>query len=218
MPLAHLHTAFESRPLSSTRVTSLPQYYEPLCHPDNPIQFSRITGWHVPCHCQGFPCCHFSHLACVPVPIYQRKQTSAHVAHFPICHRPSPYYQMGRLPHRLFRGLPSIHSHSGSQVRQVVLDDPFIQNASDHVVTSMIRPGCYQPERQLLGRFRTCQRKAPFHGTRHMWASRTSRPTREFSMCATMNLTCCMRIFARWGYALIPECWSWAARMSSAHV
>ena len=45
-------------------------------------------------------------------------------------------------------------------------DDPSILSASNHVVTSMIRPGCYQPERQLLGRFRTCQRKAPFHGAR----------------------------------------------------
>ena len=90
MPLAPLHTAFESRPLSSTTITSLPQYYWPLRHSDNPVQSSRITGWHVPCHCQGFPCCHFSHLACVPVPIPRRKQTSAHVAHFPICHRPSP--------------------------------------------------------------------------------------------------------------------------------
>ena len=90
MRLTPLHTAFESTPLSSTRVTSLPQYYGPLRHPDNPVQSSRITGWHVPCHCQGFPCCHFSLLACVPVPIPRRKQTSARVAHFPICHRPSP--------------------------------------------------------------------------------------------------------------------------------
>ena len=45
-------------------------------------------------------------------------------------------------------------------------DDPSIQSASNHVVTSMIRPGCYQPERQLFVRFRTCQRKAPFHGAR----------------------------------------------------
>ena len=50
-------------------------------------------------------------------------------------------------------------------------DDPSIQSASNHVVTSMIRPGCYQPERQLLGRFRTCQRKAPFHGARDMRAN-----------------------------------------------
>ena len=168
MLLAPLHTAFESRPLSSTTITSLPQYYGPLRRPDNPVQSSPITGWYVPCHCQGFPCCHFSHPACVPMPmpIPRRKQTTARVAHFPICHRPTPYYQMGRLPHCPFRGLLSIHSYSGLQVRQVVLDDPSIQSASNHVVTSMIRPGCYQPERQLSGRFRTCQRKAPFHGAR----------------------------------------------------
>ena len=28
----------------------------------------------------------------------------------------------------------------------------------------MIRPGCYQPERQLLGGVRTRQKKTPFHG------------------------------------------------------
>jgi hypothetical protein len=28
----------------------------------------------------------------------------------------------------------------------------------------MIRPGCYQPERQLLDGFRTRWKKAPFHG------------------------------------------------------
>ena len=38
------------------------------------------------------------------------------------------------------------------------------QSASDHVVTSVIRPGCYQPERQLLDGFRTRYKKAPFHG------------------------------------------------------
>ena len=32
----------------------------------------------------------------------------------------------------------------------------------------MIRPGCYQPERQLLDGFRTRQKKAPFHGARRV--------------------------------------------------
>ena len=41
---------------------------------------------------------------------------------------------------------------------------PFYQSASAHVVTSMNRPGRYQPERQLLGGFRTHQESAPFHG------------------------------------------------------
>jgi len=41
---------------------------------------------------------------------------------------------------------------------------PFYQSASAHVVTSMNRPGRYQPERQLLGGIRTHQESAPFHG------------------------------------------------------
>ena len=40
------------------------------------------------------------------------------------------------------------------------------QSASVHFVTSVNRPGCYQPERQLLGGVRTRQKKAPFHGAR----------------------------------------------------
>ncbi len=31
-------------------------------------------------------------------------------------------------------------------------------------LSSKIRPGCYQPERQLLGGTRTRRKKAPFHG------------------------------------------------------
>ena len=30
---------------------------------------------------------------------------------------------------------------------------------------------CYQPERQLLGRIRTCQRKVPFHGALDTWGN-----------------------------------------------
>ena len=41
---------------------------------------------------------------------------------------------------------------------------PFCQSASVHFVASMNRPGCYQPERQLLGGIRTHQREAPYHG------------------------------------------------------
>ena len=36
------------------------------------------------------------------------------------------------------------------------------QSGSIHVVTSMDRPGCYQPERQLLGEICTRQKKAPY--------------------------------------------------------
>ena len=40
------------------------------------------------------------------------------------------------------------------------------QSASVYIVASVNRPGCYQPERQLLGGVRTRQKKAPFHGAR----------------------------------------------------
>ena len=41
---------------------------------------------------------------------------------------------------------------------------PFRQSASVHFAASMNLPGCYQPERQLLGGIRTHQREAPCHG------------------------------------------------------
>ena len=40
------------------------------------------------------------------------------------------------------------------------------QSASVYIVASVNRPGCYQPERQLLRGVRTRQKKAPFHGAR----------------------------------------------------
>ena len=40
---------------------------------------------------QGFPCCHVSHLPCMPAPIPRRERCGASVACFPHRHRPSPY-------------------------------------------------------------------------------------------------------------------------------
>ena len=40
------------------------------------------------------------------------------------------------------------------------------QSASIYIVTSVNRPGCYQPKRQVLGGIRTHQENAPFHGAR----------------------------------------------------
>ena len=44
---------------------------------------------------------------------------------------------------------------------------PSHQSASVHVVASINRPGCYQPEPQLLRGVRTRQREAPYHGARN---------------------------------------------------
>ena len=40
------------------------------------------------------------------------------------------------------------------------------QSASVHVVTSINRPGCSQPERQVLSGIRTRKKEAPYHGAR----------------------------------------------------
>ena len=48
-----------------------------------------------------------------------------------------------------------------------LLMQPSHQSASVHVVASINRPGCYQPEPQLLRGVRTRQREAPYHGARN---------------------------------------------------
>ena len=65
------------------------------------------------------------------------------------------------------------------------------QSASVYIVASVNRPGCYQPERQLLRGVRTRQKKAPFHGARRSsrWKDRFGR----FSVRAGGNRA------GRWG-------------------
>ena len=146
MPLAPLHTAFESRPLSSTRVTSLPQYYGPLRHLDNPAQSSRITGW--PCHA---------------IVRASRVATSLFLpacqCRYPGGNKPVRMSLTSRsvigLPHNLkwvdfriarFEACSAFTHIPARKFAKSSNDDPSIQSASNHVVTSMIRPGCYQPE------------------------------------------------------------------------
>ena len=62
-----------------------------------------------------------------------------------------PQSQEGRLPRCPFRGLLSVHSRSGLHGRRAAQGGPSLQSASAHVVTSMNRPGRYQPERQFAG-------------------------------------------------------------------
>ena len=57
------------RSLSSTGVTPRLRYYGPLRHPDGPACSLRSSGCRVLQHRQGFPCCYFPDLPCVPAPI-----------------------------------------------------------------------------------------------------------------------------------------------------
>ena len=112
---------------------------------------SRGSGWCVPHHRQGFPCCSHPPLPCVPPPIPRRDQpvrlslTSRPVAAF-------PNVRAGRLPHSRFRGLLSVHSRCSPHGRWIAQGDPFHRSASNDVVTSIIRSDCYRLERQFAGR------------------------------------------------------------------
>ena len=153
------------RPLSSVGITPRLQYYGPLRHPAGPACPSRGPGCRV--HGTG----RASRVAALSVFHACRR-------HYPGGNRPVrpslSSQPVGGLP--LFTGgSASALSVSRPARRSLAFRPawslsrpkrPFYQSASAHVVTSMNRPGRYQPERQLLGGIRTHQESAPFHGAR----------------------------------------------------
>ena len=126
-----------------------------------------VPVWSMPDHRRGFPCCLFSHLPCVPAPVPRREQTGAPEARFPVRHRPSlnsggsaPATNVSRPAQCLLALRPAWSLNCSCS--------PSHQSASVHVVASINRPGCYQPEPQLLRGVRTRQREAPYHGARNI--------------------------------------------------
>ena len=177
------------RLLSSAGITPRLRYYEPLRHPAGPACPSRGPGCRV--HGTG------------------RASRVAAPSIFHACRR---HYPGGNRPVRVsltsrpVNGLPLITGGSASAVtvsrparRSLAFRPawslsrprrPVCQSASAHVVTSMNRPGCYQPERQLPGGIHTHQESAPFHGAlstiRYIWkpditASPPASPPRSSS-------------------------------------
>ena len=142
------------RPLSSAGVIPRLQYYGPLRHPAGPACPSRGPGRRV--HGTG---------------------RASRVAAPSIFHACRGHYPGGNRPvrpslsSRPASGLPLLTGGSASALsvsrparRSLAFRPawslnrprrPVCQSASAHVVTSMNRPGCYQPERQLLGGIRT---------------------------------------------------------------
>ena len=115
---------------------------------------SRVVGWRVPRHRQGFPCCAHPPLPCVPPPLPRRNRsvlaslTSRPLAAFPVI-------QAGRLPHYPFRGLRGVHDIAALMVAEPPRAALCHRSASADVVTSIVRSDCYRLERQLPGGIRT---------------------------------------------------------------
>ena len=110
-------TAPHLRPLPSTGITRLLQYYEPLRHPAGPASPSRGPGSMRASPPTGLP------MLLPPSPSMRASVTTP--AGPKRCPRrslppPSPAFpisQVGRLPHCPFRGLLDVHSRSGPQGR-----------------------------------------------------------------------------------------------------
>ena len=150
-PAFFLPSSLHTRSLSSTGITRRLQSTDLSATLTGPACPSRGSGWCVPHHRQGFPCCSHPPLPCVPPPIPRRDQP----VRLSLTSRPVPAFPnvpAGRLPHSRFRGLLSVHSRCGPHGRWITLGDPLHRSASNDVVTSIIRSDCYRLERQFAGR------------------------------------------------------------------
>ena len=158
-------TAPHLRPLPSAGVTPLPRYYGPLRHPDGPACPSRGPGWMCAASPPGLP---------VLLPSSPSMRASVTT--------PGSGSVPASLSSPSANGLPlkpggsaSVLSVSRPARRSLAFRPAWSLSRPWRPLTPecfrtirLIRPGCYQPERQLLGGkiriIRTRQKKAPFHG------------------------------------------------------
>ena len=160
--LSPLSTALSSFLRSSrTKAPSLRRSYPaspllrahpPPCRPWLALAGSRLARAR---HRQGFPCCCSLPLPCVLAPIPRRKRIGACVAHFPTRRRPSPCQSRVGFRSVLFEACSAFTRVLARRVAEPPKAALFHQSAPAHVVTSMNRSSCYQPERQLLRGIRT---------------------------------------------------------------
>ena len=154
------------RPLSSTGVTPRLQYYGPLRHPAGPACPSRGPG------CRVHGTARASRVATLSIFHACRRQYPGgnrpvrSSLRFPAGRRPSPVYRRVGFRIMRFEACSAFTRVPACMVAEPPIGGPSLQGASAHVVTSMNRPGRYQPERQLLGGVRTHKENAPFHGAR----------------------------------------------------
>ena len=154
------------RPLSSTGVTPRLQYYWPLRHPAGPACPSRGPGRRVHGTARASRVATLSifHACRRQYPGGNRPVRSS-LSSQPVGGLPPDYRRVGFRAKR-FKACSAFTRVPACMVAEPPIGGPSLQGASAHVVTSMNRPGRYQPERQLLGGVRTHKENAPFHGAR----------------------------------------------------
>jgi len=169
----------EPRPLSSTSITRLLRYYEPLRHPKTPG--TSLTGFRlvIPDHAKGLPV-----LPAIPLCTCCRYYPGTASGCFCSLHQtyqPSPHWRTGRPVHRPFRGLLSVYSRYGLHTRQVTYVTLYTRGFS-HFVTSMtalIASGWSKSCRVGLS---PTGISPPFHGARQ-----TRTLTQACKRCVRLN-------------------------------
>ena len=152
------------RPLSSTGVTPRLQYYGPLRRPAGPACPSRGPGRRVHGTARASRVATLSIFhACRRQYLGGNRPVRSSLSSQPVSGLP---LMTGGVGFRImrFEACSAFTRVPACMVAEPPIGSPSLQGASAHVVTSMNRPGRYQPERQLLGGVRTHKENAPFHG------------------------------------------------------
>jgi hypothetical protein len=162
--------ALELRPLPSTGITRLQQYYEPLRHPVTPgLSLAGCRLILMLDHVMGFPCCIDVPLIRMPSPISRRNArvllslASPDMAAFPEISVGSASASPFSRPAQ--RSLTLRPAYSPSHPT----DDPYTRGFNRLSLCGC--SDCYRLERQLPGGIRTHWDAVPFHGARgvEMW-------------------------------------------------
>ena len=152
----------ELRPLRSPGVTRLQRYYEPLRHLHRPGL--SLAGAQL----KGEPSTGETSLVasdvlrCMPMPLPRRnREVRSSFSSFTAA--AFPQFGDGRLPHYSYRGLLSIHSRFGLQLRQVAISDPSTRDSGGFVTstTPPVATGWNDPCRTGLA---PAKRQTPFQG------------------------------------------------------
>ena len=136
----------EPGPLSSTGITRLHRYYEPIRHPVKPgLALAGLQLVLPPSDGASRVAAVF--LLYVPSPL-PRRNDRVHVSLASPVLTAFPSLGQGRLPHCSFRGLLSVHSRYGPHLRGMA-KPPFTPEAYSRLVTCHGCSSCYRPERKL---------------------------------------------------------------------
>jgi len=142
----------ELRSLSSSGITRLLQYYEPLRHPKAPERSLKGVRLAIPRPRKGA-----SRVACASLvymlSLLPRRSDWGHSCSLAQSSQPSPKWRSGRLAQRPFRGLLSVHSRYGLHTRAATIFRGTLHRRLQPLRYLHSCSGCFRLERLPGGTF-----------------------------------------------------------------